>query len=173
MQPMTLPSRSVQMFLLVLIMVAPTLAFASGTGDRVQFFQSINVSSDEEVGEVVCMFCSIHMAGTSGDTVAILGNIVVDGTIKGDVVAVGGGVKLDEDASVSGDAVAVGRGLYRHPNATIKGETVSQSGPIVFLGLVLGLVVVPLLPVILIVALIVWLVRRNRYTPPAQVAYRR
>ena len=170
---MTLPSRSVQMFLLVLIMVAPTLASASGTGDRVQFFQSINVSSDEEVGDVVCMFCSIHMAGTSGDTVAILGNIVVDGTVKGDVVAVGGGVKLDEDASVSGDAVAVGRGLYRHPNATIKGETVSQSGPIVFLGLVLGLVVVPLLAVILIVALIVWLVRRNRYTPPAQVAYRR
>src|SRR5271157_198710 len=173
MQPMTLPSRTVQMFVLALLMVAPAMAFASGSGDRVQFFQSINVSSDEEVGDVVCMFCSIHMAGTSGDTVAILGNIVVDGTVKGDVVAVGGGVKLGEDASVGGDAVAIGRGLYRHPNAVVKGQTVSQTGPLVAIGLFFGLVVVPLLPIILIVALIVWLVRRPRYAPPAQAAYRR
>ena len=168
---MTLPSRTIQMLVLSLLMIAPATAFAGG--DRVQFFQSINVNSDEQVGDVVCMFCSIHMAGTSGDTVAILGNVVVDGTVKGDVVSVGGGVKLGEDANVAGDAVAVGRGLYRHPNATVKGETVSQSGPIVFLGLIFGLVVVPLLPFVLVIALIVWLVRRNRYTPPAQVAYRR
>ncbi len=169
---MTLPSRTVQMLILGVLMIAPAMAFASG-GDRVQFFQSINVSADEQVGDVVCLVCSIHMSGTSGDTVAILGNIVIDGTVKGDAVSVGGGIKLGEDASVAGDAVAVGRGLYRHPNATVKGETVSQSGPIVFLGLIFGLVVVPLLPFILIIALIVWLVRRNRYTPPAQVAYRR
>jgi hypothetical protein len=168
---MTLPSRTIQMLVLSLLMIAPATAFAGG--DRVQFFQSINVNSDEQVGDVVCLFCSIHMAGTSGDTVAILGNVVVDGTVKGDVVSVGGGVKLGEDANVAGDAVAVGRGLYRHPNATVKGETVSQSGPIVFLGLIFGLVVVPLLPFVLVIALIVWLVRRNRYTPPAQVAYRR
>ena len=135
-----------------------------------QFFQSINVNSDETVGDVVCLFCSIHMAGTSGDTVAIMGDIIVDGTVKGDVVSVGGGVKLGEDASVAGDAVAIGRGLYRHPNAVVKGETVSQSGPLVFIGLFIGLVIVPLLPIILIVALIVWLVRRPRYTPPAQAA---
>jgi hypothetical protein len=43
----------------------------------------------------------------------------------------------------------------------------------VYFGLFLGLFVIPLLPVILIAALIVWLVRRDRYAPPAQVAYRR
>jgi hypothetical protein len=169
---MTLPRRTARMFVLVLLMLVPALAFAGG-GDRVQFFQSIDINADEQVGDVVCLFCSIHMGGTSGDTVAILGNVVVDGTVKGDVVSVGGGVKLGEDASVAGDAVAIGRGIYRHPNAMVKGETVSQSGPIVFLGLVFGLVVVPLLPFVLIAALIVWLVRRNRYTPPARVAYRR
>ncbi len=150
------------------------MAFADGS-DRVQFFQSINVGPDEKVGDLVCIGCSIHMAGTtSGDTVAILGSIIVDGTARGDVVAVGGGIVLNEDASVSGDTVAIGKGIQRHPNATVKGEVVSQSGPIVFFGLVLGLVVVPLLPIILIVALIVWLVRRNNPPRPAQqVAYRR
>ena len=170
---MTARRCAILLSLLVLTVVAPTQVFAKGGGDRVQFFQSINVGSDEQVGDVVCLFCSIRMAGTSGDTVAILGDVVVDGTVTGDVVSVGGGVKLGEDSSVAGDAVAIGRGLYRHPNAVVKGETVSQSGPIVFLGLVIGLVVVPLLPIILIVALIVWLVRRPRYTPPTQVAYRR
>jgi len=170
---MTIRRCAILMSLLVLILAVPGHVFAKGGGDRVQFFQSINVSSDETVGDVVCMFCSIHMAGTSGDTVAILGDIVVDGTAKGDVVSVGGGVKLSEDASVGGDVVAIGRGLYRHPNATVKGETVSQSGPLVAIGLFIGLVVVPLLPIALIVALIVWLVRRPRYTPPAQAAYRR
>ena len=148
---MTFPKRAIQMLIFGLLLIAPAAAFADSSSDRVQFFQSININADEQVGDIVCLFCSIHMAGTSGDTVAILGNIVVDGTAKGDVVAVGGGVKLGEDATVGGDAVAIGRGLSRHPNATVKGETVSQSGPIVFLALIFALVVVPLLPFILVI----------------------
>ncbi len=158
---------------LALVML-PNLALAKdGHGDRVQFFQSITVDPDEQVGDVVCLVCSIHMAGTaSGDTVAILGSIVVDGTAHGDVVAVGGSVRLGEDASVAGDTVGLGGGVNRHPNATVKGSVVGQSGPAMFLGLFLGLVVVPLLPIILIIWLIVWLVRRDRRPPPAPVAYR-
>ncbi len=113
-------------------MVAPTLAFANDGGDRVQFFQSITVGADDHVGDVVCIFCSIRMAGSCGDAVAIFGNVVIDGTVSGDVVSVGGGIKLGEDANVGGDAVAVGQGLYRHPNAVVKGEVVSQSGPAIF-----------------------------------------
>ncbi len=166
---MTIRTCAILMSLLVLIMVAPTLAFANDGGDRVQFFQSINVGADDRAGDVVCIFCSIRMDGSCGDAVAIFGNVVIDGTASGDVVSVGGGVKLGEDANVNGDAVAVGQGLYRHPNAVVKGEVVSQSGPAIFL----GLIIIPLLPVILVVALVVWLLRRNRYVPPAQVAYRR
>ena len=169
---MTLRKCAILTSLLILAAVAPGKMFAR-SGERVQFFQNINIGQDEEVESAVCMFCSIHVAGKSGDTVAIMGDIVMDGTATGDVVAVGGGVQLGEDASVAGSAVAIGRGLYKHPGAVIKGDEVSQSGPVVYFGLFLGLFVIPLLPIILIVALIVWLLRRNRYPQPAQVAYRR
>ncbi len=172
---MKLSRRMLLVSVLLLMVTAPTFLFArSGQSDRVQFFQSINIAPDEQVGDVVCLFCSIHMAGTtSGDTVAILGSIVVDGTVSGDVVAVGGGIKLGEDANVSGDTVGLGGGVSRHPNASVKGDVVSQANPAIFVGLFLGVVVVPLLPVILIIWLIVWLVRRDRSSAPAPVAYRR
>jgi len=157
---------------MILAAVAPGNMFAR-SGERVQFFQNINIGQDEEVDSAVCMFCSIHVAGKSGDTVAILGDIVIDGTATGDVVSVGGGIKVGEDASVAGDAVAIGRGLYKDQGAVIKGDQVSQSGPLVYFGLFLGLFVIPLLPIILIIALIVWLLRRNRYPQPAPAAYRR
>jgi len=168
---MNVQTTAIATFLLTLAVLAPSQMFASG--DRVQFFQNLNVGQDERVDSAVCMFCSIHVAGTSGDTVAILGDIVVDGTVTGDCVSVGGGIKLNDEASVAGDAVAIGRGLYRDPNATVKGEAVSQSGPVVYFGLFLGLFVIPLLPIILVIALIVWLFRRSRYPQPSQVAYRR
>jgi hypothetical protein len=166
---MNVRTSAILMSLVVLIVVAPSMAFAEDGGDRVQFFQSITVGADEHIGDAVCIFCSIRIAGSSGDAVAIFGNIVVDGAVNGDAVSVGGGIKLGEDASVGGDAVAIGQGVYRHPNAVVKGQTVSQAGPIILL----GLIIVPLLPIFLVVALVVWLLRRNRYVPPAQVAYRR
>jgi hypothetical protein len=150
-------------------MLVPSAAFANGDQDRVQFFQSINVGPDEHVGDTVCIFCSIHMAGTCGDAVAIMGNIVVEGTVNGDAVSVGGGIKLGEDASVNGDTVAIGQGVSRHPNSVVKGDVVSQAGPVILL----GLIIIPLLPVILVVLLVVWLLRLNRPVPSAQVAYRR
>lgn len=162
-------TRAILMALLVLIMVSPSLALTNDGGDRVQFFQAITIGPDERVGDVVCIFCSIRMAGSCGDTVAIFGNILVDGAVSGDAVSVGGGIKLGEDANVNGDTVAIGQGVYRHPNAVVKGEVVSQAGPAIFL----GLIVIPLLPIALVAALVVWLVRRNRYVAPGQVAYRR
>jgi hypothetical protein len=166
---MSFRTRAILAFLAVLTVAVPSALFANDGGDRVQFFQSIDIGPDDHVGQVVCMFCSVRVAGSADEVVSIFGNIIIDGTVNGDVVTVGGGLKLGEDASISGDAVAIGRGLYRHPNAVIKGQAVSQSGPIILL----GLIIVPLLPIILVVALIIWLLRRNRYSAPAQVAYRR
>ncbi len=168
---MTVNKCAVILCVLMTFAVFPTLALAQG--ERVHFFQNITVNSDETVGDVVCIGCSIHMSGTSGDTVAILGSIVVDGTVKGSAVAVGGGIKLGEDARVMGDTVGLGSGIARHPDSVTKGEVVSEAGPLVFIGLFLGGVVLPLLPIILIVWLIVWLVRRDRPAPPVPVAYRR
>lgn len=171
---MKLGNRPFLLTLLLVVVGAPPLMFAEGNGgDRVQFFQSINVNSDEEVGDVVCLFCSIRVAGkATGDVVAILGSVQVDGIAQGDVVAVGGGIRLGEDASVAGDTVGIGGGVRKHPNASVKGELVSQSGPAVFAGLVVSMILVPLLPVLLIVWLIVWLVRRDRPAPQAPMAYR-
>lgn len=163
-------TRVILPLVLLLVVTAPTLLLAkNGHSDRVQFFQNIEVGPNESVGDLVCLFCSIHNAGTSGDNVAILGSIVVDGTVNGDCVAVGGSIRLSEDASVGGDTVGLGGGVSRHPNAAVKGEVVSQVGPFIFLGMILG----PLIPVILVVWLIVWLVRRDRQLAVPPVAYRR
>jgi hypothetical protein len=157
------------------VMLIPTLAFAShGEQGRVQFFQSIDVTADQQVGDAVCIFCSIRIAGAAkGDVLAILGSIDMEGRASGDVVAVGGGIRLGEDASVAGDTVGLGGGVSRHPNAIVKGDLVSQANPLVFVGLVIGIIVVPLLPAVLFVWFIVWLLRSNRRPAYASTPYQR
>ena len=148
---------------LLFVMLTPS-ALHARNGDRVQIGKSIVVEENEEAGDLVCVGCSIRMAGTCGDIVAVGGSVSVDGTVRGDAVVVGGGIRLGENASVAGDVVTVGGRLSRHPSSTVKGEVSSQSGALI----VLMLVLVPLLPVILIVALIVWLVGRRRQPVPTR-----
>lgn len=145
------------------IVITPRTVHARN-GDQVHFGQSITVGEDESAGSLVCMGCSIRMEGTSEDVIAIGGSIMVDGTVKGSLVAIGGGVLLGDNASVSEDVVTIGGHLSRHPNAVVKGDVSEQSGAL----LLLGVFLVPLLPVVLIIALIVWLVRRDRRRAPAR-----
>ena len=126
------------------------------------------MTQNESVGDVVCIGCSIYMEGSCHDVVAIGGSIAIDGDVAGDAVAVAGSLRLNEDATVAGDAVSVGGSISRHPDAVVKGEMKSQSG----IPLLIGLVIVPLLPIILIIALIVWLVGRNRRASPTRAAQR-
>lgn len=171
---MTLKMRVLLCAVLLAVLALPAIGFADeGEQDRVQFFKNIDVAQDQQVGDAVCLFCSIRLAGTAkGDVVAILGSIDVQGQANGDVVSVGGRIRLGEDASVKGDTVGIGGGVLRHPNAVANGEVVSQSGPLIVLGLFFGIVVVPLLPLILIIWLIVWLVRRNQRPQYAYPPYR-
>ncbi len=148
----------------MIVMAAAALPAAakSGSGnDRVQFGSSINVTEDEDVGSLVCIGCSVRVAGTSSDVVAIGGRVQVEGHVKGDVVAIGGGVMLGENAKVGGDVVTIGGELARQNGSEVGGEIVSQGGSYV-LPL---LIIVPLIPVILVVALIWWLVTRNNRRP--------
>ncbi len=147
----------------VLFAIATPKTLHAWDGDQVHVGQSITVGEDEKTGNLVCVGCSIRMEGTSQDVVAIGGSIMVDGTVQGDLVAVGGSVLLGDNASVSGDVVTVGGHLARHPNAVVKGDVTEQSGTFVLLGVFL----IPLVPVVLIIALIVWLISRNR-RPPMQ-----
>lgn len=152
---------------LLFVLLAHSALFAKD-GDRVQIGRSISIGPNEAAGDVVCIGCSIHIEGSCGDVVAVGGSIVVDGDVAGDAVAVGGSLQLNEDATIAGDAVSVGGRVRRHPNATVKGTVSSRSG----IPLLIGLVVVPLLPLILIVALIVWLLDRRRRPGPVQPARR-
>jgi hypothetical protein len=137
----------------------PALAKSGANNDRVQFGSSISVSEDEQVGDLVCIGCSIHVVGTCGDIVAIGGRVELEGHARGDVVAVGGGVRLGENAQVGGDVVTIGGQLARGNGSEVGGEIVSQGGGYVFP----LLIIVPLIPVVLVVALIWWLiVRSNR-----------
>src|ERR1035438_3700835 len=99
----TSPGRGVELMLhrapwllaaaLLLLIVTPQTLHARN-GDQVHIGQSITVGENENVGDLVCIGCSIRVAGTCGDVVAIGGRIVVDGKVRGSVVAIGGGVLL-------------------------------------------------------------------------------
>ena len=151
---------------LLLFALLASLPLHAVDGDRVHFGQSINVADDERTtGDLVCIGCSIRVHGAcEGDIVAIGGSIALDGDAQGDVVAVGGSIRLGENAVVAGDVVTVGGRLWRHPNAVVRGTISTRSGVLI----ILALVVIPLLPVIVMVALIVWLINRNRRPVPIE-----
>jgi hypothetical protein len=59
-----------------------------------------------------------------GDVVAIGGSVRVDGQVSGNAVAIGGSMTLGPKADVQGDAVVIGGRLNRDPGAHIGGKVV-------------------------------------------------
>jgi hypothetical protein len=76
-------------------------------GARVRFGGDVTVAEDEAIGD---------------DVVAILGSARVDGRVDGNVVAVGGSVRLGPKASVSGDVTAVGGSVERADGTVVTGQ---------------------------------------------------
>lgn len=77
--------------------------------DLVRYLRSIEVKAGESLPDVVCVGCSVRVAGiVTGDVVAVAGDVEITGTIEGDAVAAGGRVRLLPGGSVEGEAVAVG-----------------------------------------------------------------
>lgn len=66
-----------------------------------------------------------------GDVVAIGGSVRVDGEVHGDVAAIGGSAHLGPDAIVDGDVTVLGGRIDRDPNATVHGgiNTIGVGGP--------------------------------------------
>lgn len=77
-----------------------------GYGDRVRIFGDVNVSEEESV---------------SGQVVAVIGSVRIDGEVGDQVVAVLGSVNLGPKAVVRGDVVSVGGRVHRAPGAQIRG----------------------------------------------------
>lgn len=146
-------------FCLLLVAAMPGVAFADGPHDRTQFGHDIMVGPNEEVSEVTCFGCSVHVRGhVASDVTTFGGNIVVEdqGQIGGDTTSFGGSVRLDKGAKIQAVTLFGGR-LHRDPDAVVAGDVTAFSGT----GWLAAMFVLPLFVVGGIIALIVWLVRRN------------
>jgi hypothetical protein len=77
------------------------------SGDRVRIFGDIHVTEDENL---------------SGQAVAVMGSVRVDGEVADQVVAVMGSVHLGPRAVVRGDIVSVGGRIHRAPGSQVRGD---------------------------------------------------
>jgi len=146
---------------LLLVAVTP---FARADQDRVSVGGDINVAEGENAGNLVCVFCSVHVHGdVKGDIVALLGSVTVDPThtISGDLVVIGGDLNLADETEVGGDVAVMAGSANLASTAAIHGDRSVLPGRYWLL-----LPFTPLLILIGIIWLIVWLVRRNRYEFP-------
>jgi hypothetical protein len=145
----------------------PTPAASETTPDRTQTNHDIQVESGDEVADATCFNCSIHIRGQiTGDATTLNGNVVVEegARVAGDVTTIRGNVHVEDAAQINGDVTTIGGIVYRDPHATVHGGVTSLGGQWIVL-----ILSIPLAILGGIIALIVWLVQRNRNPVPAAV----
>lgn len=158
-------SRLLVVLAILLVWLAPH-AFGKDSSQYTQFGRDIRIGPTQKTNDLTCINCSIFVRGqVAGDVTAVHGNVAIegDGTVAGDVTAVLGDVRVDKGTKIAGDLTAVGGKVSRQPEATIAGDVTSLEGQAWF-WLILGFPVVLLAGII---ALIVWLVQRNRTPAPS------
>jgi len=157
--------KGIYRFALLLVlagMAAAPPAFAEA--DHISVGHDVTVADGDSADDVVCVLCSVRVRGeVKGDVVAVLGNVSVDSgrAVRGDVVTVGGYTSLGSGAVVNGDLVVVGGDLESGEGATVSGDRNIVSGR--------GWLLLPFAPLLVlagVIWLIVWMVRRRRYTFP-------
>lgn len=147
------PSLSVLLFAAM-----SSAAYGAGPHERTQFGHDIFVGPDEELTEVACFGCNVHIRGkVQGDATVFGGNILVEdqGQVGGDTTCFGGDVRLDKGSSAHEVTVFAGR-LHRDPAAKVEGDVTAFSGAF-WLVLIFGL---PMVLLGAFIALIIWLIRR-------------
>src|SRR5439155_563685 len=103
-------------FTLMLLGSSGVLAKADANRDRFQAGRDIRIESDERVGDVTCLNCSIYVRGqVGGDILTIHGNVVVyeGAQIGGDVASLAGNVRLESGTQVAGDVASFGGAVRR------------------------------------------------------------
>ena len=158
---MRVDTRFIHLVLICLAFVVSTSAasLADDTHDRTQFGHNITVNAGEEVTEVTCFGCSVHVRGhVAGDVTTFAGNVIVEdgGEIDSDLTTFGGEVRLEKGSQVSAGVTVFGGSLRRDPEAKIEGDVTTFNGRY-WLFLIFGMPVVVLAGIVL---LIVWIVRR-------------
>jgi di/tricarboxylate transporter len=156
-------------FLLVLVSGVP--AFARGSDDRATVGSDITVAEGETVGDVACVFCTVHVSGNvKGDVAVMFGKVDIDPgrSVRGDLAALGADLNLGEGATIGGDLALAGGDANIAPGAMVHGSNTVLPGR--------GWLLLPLIPLGILISLIwliVWIVRRNRYQFPAYPQGRR
>ncbi len=103
--------------------------------DLVRLFQPLTVRAGESFRSAVVILNDATVDGTvTGDLVVIGGNVVLNGEVKGNLVAPLSSVELGPKAVVGGDAVAIGGGLHLADGAEIRGNRVTVPLPLDLLG---------------------------------------
>ena len=160
-------SRSRSAIRTMLAAIAVTLVLGVATfaqksdEDRVEFGHNITVQEGQTAGDISCFNCSVYVRGTvNGDIAVFGGRVIIEGSVKHDIAVFWGTVRLEDGAAAVGDVAVFGGAIKRAPTATIHGDTIAFGR--VWALLPVGVVVVV---VWLIIALIVWLVTRNRRAP--------
>ena len=156
---------TVQSLLVLLVLVAPTLALSGDTHEYTQFGHSIYIGPDQKTGDVTCFLCSVRVRGQVGGEITTFGgNVTLEdsASVGGDVTAFGGTVRLGPETKIGGELTVMGGRLMRDPKALVGGDVTTFGGQ-GWLFVIFGL---PLLIFAGIIALIVWLVQRRQR--PAQ-----
>jgi hypothetical protein len=145
--------------LIVCCLTLSAAAFATAKPERTQIGHNISVGANEEVGEVTCVGCSIRIRGrVSGDATTVGGTIFIEdqGQVAGDVTAVAGDARLDKEVKVAGDVTVVGGELRHDPQASISGDVTTVGGR----GWIIPILLTPFVILGLLIAFIVWFIRR-------------
>ena len=159
-----LPARA--LFLVIAAVLISAQAFAKGGSDYTQFGHDIRIADDQKVSEATCFACSVYVRGqVSGDITTFGGNVVLEpgAMVAGEVTSFWGDVRADDNSKIAGDVSIFGGRLRRQPTTMVAGEvTVFQSRALIWL-----IVLSPFAVFAGIIALIIWLVRRNRHPASA------
>ncbi len=125
------------LFLLLVLLLVPTSAAQaqgeSTDGGRVIFGSNFTLKSGDEFnGDLVVFGGNVTVeqgADLNGNLVVFGGTVSTNGNVYGDVVVIGGQVKLEDEAMVSGDVVSIGGQVQKSEAATVKGEVVNNVSP--------------------------------------------
>jgi hypothetical protein len=159
-----------RLFGLALLVSLASAAYAKNIPTYTQVGHNISIGPQEEVADLTCFGCSIRVRGrVAGDVTAFGGNVVIEdqAQIGGDVTVFGGDIRLDQAVKVAGDATVFAGQIRRDPQATISGDVTSMGGR----GWLVPLLLAPFLILGLLIAFVIWLVRRlSRPSLPATAA---
>lgn len=99
-------------FLVILILLLPSAVLANDMNDRIQIQGDVKVLADEIVsGDAVAIMGDVTVDGkVMGDAVAVMGDVIINGEVMGDVTAIGGHVTRSDTSKIYGRVTQIGVG---------------------------------------------------------------